>query len=75
MKKLSIQLLSLWLIFLLSEPVDAYMDAGSSSMILQLILGGITGLVVVLKLSWHRILRLFGINKDEESDSLPKSPQ
>ena len=39
------------------SPALAYIDAGVGSMILQLLLGGIGGLLVVLKLYWHRIKR------------------
>ncbi|NJB67176.1 hypothetical protein GGQ74_000816 [Desulfobaculum xiamenense] len=37
----------------------AYLDPGTGSMLLQLLLGGVAGLAVVLKLFWHRIRRLF----------------
>lgn len=33
----------------------AYLDPGSGSMILQILLGGVAGLAVALRLSWHRI--------------------
>ena len=41
----------------------AYLDPASGSLLLQLILGGVAGLALVLKLFWHRILGLFGIKK------------
>ncbi len=34
----------------------AYMDPGTGSMLLQLILGGVAGLSVIVRLFWHRIL-------------------
>ncbi len=43
----------------------AYMDPGTGSMLLQLILGGAAGLFVVIKLFWHRILAALGIHKEE----------
>ena len=48
----------------------AYLDPGSGSMLLQLVLGGLAGLAVIAKLYWHRLLGLFGIHsQQEESDS------
>ena len=45
----------------------AYMDPGTGSLFLQLLLGGVAGLAVVLKLFWHRILSFFGLARDTES--------
>ena len=48
----------------------AYLDPGSGSMLLQLVLGGLAGLAVIAKLYWHRLLGLFGIHsQQQESDS------
>ena len=52
----------------------AYLDPGSGSMLLQVILGGIAAVGVALKLGWHKIVIFFrgGNSKtaaDEESDS------
>ena len=44
----------------------AYLDPASGSLLLQLILGGVAGLALVLKLYWHRILRFFGIGKPKD---------
>ena len=38
----------------------AYLDPGTGSMILQLLLGGIAGMAIVLKLYWHKFKALFG---------------
>jgi hypothetical protein len=35
-------------------PAWAYLDPGTGSMMLQMLLGGITGVMVVGKLYWHR---------------------
>lgn len=48
----------------------AYLDPGSGSMLLQLILGGLAGLAVIAKLYWHRLLALFGGRSQQtENDS------
>jgi hypothetical protein len=39
----------------LGHPAFAYIDPGSGSVILQLLLGGSAGIVMVLKLYWERI--------------------
>lgn len=49
-------------------PAQAYLDPASGSMFLQLLLGGLAGVAVVLKLYWHRLLGLFGIKKRRDDD-------
>lgn len=44
----------------LAPTSHAYLDPTSGSMVLQLIIGGIAGVGVVLKMYWHRILGFFG---------------
>lgn len=45
------------------EPLQAYLDPGSGSMLLQVILGGIAAIGVALKLFWYRIRVAVGIGK------------
>ncbi len=45
----------------------AYLDPGSGSMLLQVLLGGTAGLAILLKLYWHRFLLLFGIQQPEDT--------
>lgn len=42
------------------RPAHAYLDPGSGSMILQVLLGGIAGAAVVIKMYWRRFLAFFG---------------
>ncbi len=42
----------------------AYMDPGTGSLFLQLLLGGVAGFLVFVKLFWHRILSLLGLQKE-----------
>lgn len=44
----------------------AYLDAGTGSMILQLLLGGAAGLMLALKLYWYKLLSFFGIKPKQE---------
>jgi hypothetical protein len=41
-------------------PAQAYLDPGTGSMILQLLLGGVAGVAVVVKLYWTKIRTFFG---------------
>lgn len=45
----------------------AYLDAGTGSMILQVLLGGIAGLMVVGKLYWHKLLVLLRVRSDSDT--------
>ena len=46
-----------WLFF--EAPVDAYLDPGSGSMLLQILLGGFAALGVIGKLYWNRLMSFF----------------
>jgi hypothetical protein len=52
-------------LFILPTTVFAYLDPGTGSMIVQLLVGGVAAAAVTAKLYWHRILRLFRIRKDK----------
>ena len=39
----------------------AYLDAGTGSMILQLLLGGIAGLAIAVKLYWYKFKVMLGL--------------
>ncbi len=48
-----------------------YVDPGSGSMVLQLLLGGVSGIYVVFRLFKHKVLRMLGIRSDDEAAELP----
>jgi hypothetical protein len=64
-----------WLVLamsLIAVDAQAYLDPGTGSMLLQVLLGGVAAVAVALKLYWYRILAIFGIKKElepEEDDS------
>lgn len=60
------------LLGLFSPPAFGYMDPGSGSLLLQIILGGLAGLAVAGKLFWHRLVSLFRPQR-RESESDPES--
>jgi hypothetical protein len=45
--------------------VFAYLDPGTGSMLVQLLVGGVAAAAVAAKLYWYRILRLLRIRRDE----------
>ncbi|HBP87892.1 MAG TPA: hypothetical protein PKK23_21295 [Nitrospirales bacterium] len=47
----------------------AYLDPGTGSMILQLLLGGIAGAAIIIKLYWRRFLNLFKGRSSESASS------
>jgi len=47
----------------------AYLDPGSASMIIQMIVGGVAAAAVSLKLFWRRILMLLRIRKDDPAET------
>jgi hypothetical protein len=47
-------------------PTPAYIDPGSGSMLLQIILGGVAAIGVTAKLTWRRMLRTLRIRKDDD---------
>ena len=54
-------------LMLYGGPSHAYLDPGSGSLLLQVLLGGIAGLLVAGKLMWSRILGLFGIHGNDST--------
>ena len=45
------------------EPAFAYLDPGTGSMLLQVILGGVAAVGVALKLFWYKIRAALGLKK------------
>lgn len=51
------------LLFCAAPSAFAYLDPGTGSMLLQVILGGIAAVGVALKLFWHKIRIALGMSK------------
>jgi hypothetical protein len=51
--------------------IFAYLDPGSSSMIVQLFLGGLAAAGVALKLYWRRLLKFLRIRKEDPEVDVP----
>lgn len=59
------------LLMLATADVLAYLDPGTGSMLLQVVLGGIAAVGVAIKLYWHKLRAAFGMAKkaDPEDES------
>jgi hypothetical protein len=64
MKKSNFSLFALLCLVLLPINAFAYLDPGTGSAMLQGILGALAAIAMVLKLYWHRLLRMMGLRKD-----------
>ena len=55
----------------ISINAEAYLDPGTGSMMLQVILGGIAAIGVAVKLYWHKLVAIFRprTNKETEDES------
>jgi len=60
------------LLMLLASDALAYLDPGTGSMLLQVILGGIAAIGVAIKLYWHKLRAALGMSKkaDPEDESV-----
>jgi len=56
------------LLLLMFTDAVAYLDPGTGSMLLQVILGGVAAVGVAVKLYWHKLRAAFGMAKKEEPD-------
>lgn len=45
-----------------------YLDPGSGSILIQLLIAGLLGAGILIRASWKRILKLFGRGKPEQVD-------
>jgi hypothetical protein len=54
---------TIWLLFVCATPAFAYIDPGSGGMMMQLLLGGVAGLAVLVRLYWQRCVALLGARK------------
>ena len=50
-----------------SPPAHAYLDPGTGSIVLQVILGGIAGVLVAGKLYWSKLKQLVGRDRSEKA--------
>ena len=74
MRSLIVAALALWILILgaapalSAEPVVAYLDPASSTMIITAILGGFAAFGLVIKRFWYQIKGFFIPTRDEPAD-------
>ncbi len=56
------------LLLLMFTDAVAYLDPGTGSMLLQVILGGIAAIGVAVKLYWHKLRVALGMKRKEEPE-------
>jgi hypothetical protein len=59
---------SLVLLLLFMNDTEAYLDPGTGSMLLQVILGGVAAVAVAIKLYWHKLRAALGMGRKEEPE-------
>lgn len=47
---------------------EAYLDPGTGSMMLQVILGGLAAIGVAIKLYWHKLVAIFRRRENKETE-------
>ncbi len=57
-----------------SSPAYAYLDPGTGSMLVQMLLGGVAGALVVGKLYWHQVKAFFGRGPQKNTGQVPSPP-
>lgn len=73
MKRLMVLCVSIaWCLLMSERAAYAYLDPGSGSMFLQLVLGGVAGVGLILKLYWRKLLSFLGLRA---RDTQPEPPQ
>ena len=58
----------LLLLVLFPRPSHAYLDPTSGSILLQVLLGGVAGAALAVKLFWHKITGWFGVGRRDHDD-------
>ena len=71
MKRLAPLGIPLVLVFMAEARLDAYLDPGSGSMLVQLLLGGVAGAAVIVKLGWQRFRDMFRSSSAKQHDDTP----
>jgi hypothetical protein len=66
MKRLAPLCIPLLFVLAAETRVDAYLDPGSGSMLVQLLLGGVAGAAVIMKLGWERFKDMFRSSRSKD---------
>lgn len=72
MKRLAPIGIPILLVIAAETRVDAYLDPGSGSMLVQLLLGGVAGAAVIMKLGWQRFRDMFRSPRAARGEGAPR---
>lgn len=64
--------LSLVFLYLATEPAFAYIDPGSGSAIISIIIGLLVAIGATIKTYWYKILKLFGRSEVKTNNDFDK---
>jgi len=64
-----------FLVIYFAQPIYGYLDPGSGSVVVQLILGGVAGVAVILKLYWRKLVALFTSKEGDDQELKSKELQ
>lgn len=60
--------LVLFMLVIAERPAHAYIDPGSGSLLLQLVLGGVAAVWVAVRLYWRRVVGMFSRSDGDGRD-------
>jgi hypothetical protein len=67
----AVLVITVWLLFVCARPAHAYLDPGSGGMMVQLLLGGVAGAVVLVRLYWQQLLIRIGLRRPDPTEKAP----
>lgn len=59
----------------MTTPAHAYLDPGTGSVILQVLLGGFAGLALAGRLYWRKFLSVIGLRREEAEAPMEATDQ
>ena len=74
MKKINITFLIMVTVILWAQPAMAYIDPGSGSAIMSVIIGLFVALGIVIKTYWYKLKSFFTSKKIDQQDDLNQIP-
>ncbi len=66
--RVSFGFFTLVLLLATARPAQAYLDANTGSLLIQLLVGGVAGIALIGKLYWHKILVFLRLKEHEDDD-------
>ncbi len=61
--------IAVFVVLVMARPAFAYLDPNASSVLLQVILGGVAGVALAARLLWHRIVGVFRRGDKEPTET------